>query len=204
MELGDSMRFVLNFSAAAGASTEFGFINASNPILIGFSDVDDSEHKQQVDIVKRILSQYPSGGYDLTGHVNRVAQEIEQSADSYRTKGQKVSVIIATDSYDSKDSILDLLKPFKRLPVIITIRLCTDNEKVLDAWNEAAKIMDGMVDILDDYNEESIQVSTENPWLTYGLPLHQFRELGMGMRELNLLKLELLQPESFLRVSRLM
>ncbi len=203
-ELGDSIKFVLEFASAAGAITEFRFVNAADPILIGFTDIDDVEHKENVDIVRRVLDQYPSGTGDLSSHIGKVAQEIESSAAIFRSKGQKASVIIATDCYDNTESILVLLEPLKRLPVIVTVRLCTDDEKVLNAWAGAAHDLAGLVDLLDDYNEESIKIACVNPWLTYGLPLHQFRELGMGIRELDILHEDLLMPESFLRVLRLL
>ncbi len=60
------------------------------------------------------------------------------------------------------------------------------------------------MDVLDDYFGEAKEVTNQNPWLTYGEPLHRLREWGIQLRELDLIDESPLQPNQIQRVVNLM
>ena len=61
-----------------------------------------------------------------------------------RATGQRVAVIIATDGESSDGDIAAAMAPLKDLPVWVVIRLCTDEDKIVDYWNNIDKVL-GMV-----------------------------------------------------------
>jgi hypothetical protein len=69
--------------------------------------------------------------------------------------------------------------------VWIVIRLCTDEDRVIQYWNAINAQLEGSMDILDDLQGEAREVNEHNPWLTYGEPMHRLREWGVKMTELN-------------------
>merc|ERR1719253_278709 len=100
------------------------------------------------------------------------------------------SIVIATQGLPTNEhgqsssaitqQFINALKSFQGLPVSIIIRLCTDNDRAIDFYNNLEYQLEGMLryDVLDDFFGESLEVYLKNPWLNYGLPLHRFRELG--------------------------
>jgi precorrin-6B methylase 1 len=54
---------------------------------------------------------------------------------SLRANQQKVAVIIATDGESSDGDIATAMAPLAQLPAWVVIRLCTDDEKIINYWN---------------------------------------------------------------------
>lgn len=66
-----------------------------------------------------------------------------------------------------------------KLPVKVLVRLCTDDEKVIDMYNLLDDRYDSL-DVLDDYWGEAMEVYLHNPWLTYSIGVHRLREMGLA------------------------
>ena len=67
------------------------------------------------------------------------------------------------------------------------MRLCTDDDRVVQYWNEIDEDLELDMDVLDDLEGEAAEVNEAQPWLTYGAPLHRLREWGTSNKLFDLL-----------------
>merc|ERR1712187_890625 len=93
---------------------------------------------------------------------------------------------------DPKREFIESLRLLEGLPVWVVIRLCTDDEDVVNFYNELDSCLELSVEVLDDLTAEAKEVYECNPWLTYGLPLHRMREMGYHDRVFDMLDERLL------------
>lgn len=88
----------------------------------------------------------------------------------------------AKDGQSESDAFRDLRREIfalDGLPVKLTVRLCTNDEKTFGMYNKLDSILK-YCDVLDDFNGESMEVYLFNPWMTYSLGLHRLREAGLA------------------------
>lgn len=156
----------------------------------------EEELEKQVGAVREtFLRATPNGASCLSRHLRAVHDSVEAMADRLRGEGQRVAFVLVTDSIPTNehgeeseaisDEFMDVLRKFAALPVWITIRLSTDEDRVLDFYNGIDRYFsqlgpDISVDVLDDFVGEAREVRSFNPWLNYALPLHLVRESGMS------------------------
>jgi hypothetical protein len=107
--------------------------------------------------------------------------------DQLRQNGQRAVLVIATDGESSDGEIAAAMKPLARLPVWVVVRLCTDEDRIVQYWNNIDNELELEMDVLDDYCSEAAEIFKVNPWLTYGEPLHRMREFGVAVKEFDLL-----------------
>ena len=107
------------------------------------------------------------------------------------TQSHKVSLsdsqIIATDGESSDGDVAEALRPLQNLPVWVVVRLCTDDDKIVNYWNNIDKVLELDMDVLDDLFGEAAEVYENNKWLAYGEPMHRLREFGIPVKEIDLL-----------------
>ena len=77
----------------------------------------------------------------------------------------------------------------------LVIRLCTDDENIVNYWNNIDTELNIDVDVLDDLHGEANEVYEHNKWLTYGEPIHRLREFGIDVKEFDLLDESILTME---------
>eukprot|EP01038_Epipyxis_sp_PR26KG_P015297 gene15297-20605_t len=183
-ELTESLRFHANLSAAAGAPSEFRLLNGSPPITVGTNDYNEGDNFARL---MTVLDNPANGGTPLCRHINEVIQTIIPMEPFLRANGQKVAVVIATDGESSDGEIAIAMRPLKGLPVWVVIRLCTDDDKIVEYWNNVDQELELNMDVLDDLCGEAKEVYVHNNWLTYGEPLQKIREFGITIKELDLL-----------------
>ena len=97
------------------------------------------------------------------------------------------SQIIATDGESSDGDVAEALRPLQNLPVWVVVRLCTDDDKIVNYWNNIDKVLELDMDVLDDLFGEAAEVYENNKWLAYGEPMHRLREFGIPVKEIDLL-----------------
>eukprot|EP01035_Chromulina_nebulosa_P021818 gene21818-28236_t len=180
-ELTDSLKFHVRLAQSAGAISEFRLLNNCPPVTIGTGD--SIGYNKILDAFDRS----PSGGTPLCRHISEIVQQIRAFESQLRANGQKACVIICTDGESSDGDIAEAMKPLCTLPVWVVVRLCTDEEKIVDYWNNTDNAIELDMDVLDDLHGEAEEVYALNSWLTYGQPLHHLREFGFNIKEFDLL-----------------
>lgn len=184
IELTESLKFHAGLAKAACSPTEFRLLNGSAPIRIGLTDNGEEFRMQEL---QQILSGSPGGGTPLCRHIREVIEQIRLIEPQLRAAGQKVCVVIATDGESNDGDVAQAMQPLRQLPVWVVIRLCTDEDHIVEYWNNIDSQLELEMDVLDDLCGEAMEVYQNNPWLTYGEPLHRLREFGITIKEIDLL-----------------
>ena len=184
------MHFHVGLARAANALSEFRLLNGAPPCLVGCGD-DMTGHAE----ILTALRHKPRGGTPLCRHIREIVEEIQDMEATIRAAGKIVVVVIATDGRSSDGDIVEQLKPMEDLPVQIVIRLCTDDDSIVNYWNGIDTQLECELDVLDDLFGEAIEVYEHNKWLTYGEPIHKLREFGIDVKEFDLLDESLLTME---------
>lgn len=153
---------------------------------------------QQVNQATTIMRRArPNGCTPLTSHILEIHHEVSQMAPELRREGKKVAIIIATDGLPTDEfgysgnsqnqEFVDSLRMLEGLPVWVVVRLCTDDEEVVNFYNDLDGQLELSLEVLDDFCGEAAEVTKENPWLNYALPLHRLREFGFHDRVFDML-----------------
>lgn len=200
-ELTSALRFHVGFAHHGLIPTEFRLLNGSPPLRVGF---EPEESLRNVERLTGLFEDSPSGGTPLCSHIREIVATISSVAPQMRANGQKACIIIATDGESSDGDVAQALRPLKDLPVWVVLRLCTDEEKVVDYWNNVDNVLELNLDVIDDLYGESVEVFKVNPWLTYCEPLHRMREFGVSLKEIDLLDETLLPCEQMKKVCKLL
>jgi hypothetical protein len=182
-ELVQSLSFVAEMSHVAVAPTQFRFLNRAVHFDVGLCPQDNNAlHAFQEQLV---LS--PNGGTPLCTHIASVIRQIQFREPQLRVAGQMACLIIATDGLPTDGNIVEVMRPLKNLPVWVVLRLCTNDDRVVEYWNQVDKELELNMEVLDDFAGEAREIHKVNPWLTYGEPLHRMREFGVHTKEVDLL-----------------
>mmetsp|Transcript_27173 Transcript_27173/g.44910 ORF Transcript_27173/g.44910 Transcript_27173/m.44910 type:complete len:397 (+) Transcript_27173:237-1427(+) len=144
-----------------------------------------------------IKSATPSGVTPLAEHVREIRENVRAMQEQLSENGQKVVIVLATDGLPSdqfgvsnqstRTEFESALRSLEGLPVWIVVRLCTDEEDVVDFYNNLDSQLELSLEVIDDFSGEAAEVYEHNKWLTYALPLHRIREMGFSHRLFDLL-----------------
>jgi hypothetical protein len=147
----------------------------------------------------------PGGVTPLSEHVREIRENVMAMAPSLRADGSKVAIILATDGLPTdshgrgdeatKREFTSALRSLEGLPVWIVIRLCTDDDDVVNFYNELDEQLELSIECLDDFTAEAKEVYGKNKWLNYALPLHRCREMGYHNRLFDILDERLLSAD---------
>jgi hypothetical protein len=129
-EMHEMARFHAGLSRALNCPTEFRFLNNAYPIQIG-GPSDASNY----DVLMALFDGSPGGTTPLCRHIREITEKIRQMEPMLRSSGQRAAVIIITDGESSDGDVAAALRPLQNLPVWVVIRLCTDEDNVVDYWN---------------------------------------------------------------------
>ena len=134
----------------------------------------------------------PTGRTPLCGHLKYVHDQIVAQSATLQRNGQKAVLVIATDGVSTDGDLAEMLRTFEHLPVWVVVRLCTDEDEIVEYWNNIDSEIEVDMDVLDDIEGEAKEVIAFNPWLNYSIPLHRAREWGMHKKAFDLLDERLL------------
>jgi len=187
-ELSEAMKFHAQLSHISDFCTEFRLLNGAQPIVVGNSgQYDKTLPNESLQMLFALLDGQPAGGTPLCRHIRDVIAQITVMAPQLRANGHRAVVVIATDGESSDGDIAAAMRPLQSLPVWVVIRLCTDDDKVVEYWNNIDSQLELEMDVLDDLFGEGKEVTGFNSWLTYAEPLHRLREGGVHVKEMDLI-----------------
>ena len=202
-EITECVEYHVKLAGLIEAPTRFRLLN--NPgINVGpqqFSVGEDPTKSSLLIDVQEGLSiinkARPGGCTPLTSHILEIHNEISNMSSELRRLGKKVVIVIATDGLPTdergyggenhKQEFVNALRLLEGLPVWVVVRLCTDEEDVVSFYNDLDEQLELSLEVLDDFTGEAIEVTGENPWLNYTLPLHRLREFGYHDRVFDML-----------------
>jgi len=202
-ELGDSLVWHATLAANLGAPTEFRTLNPPGggiPQVMNVGMGGDLDVEHEVQQVRRLTSSSPSGRTPLCEQIRAVTARIKSQETALRASGQRVVVVIASDGAATDGRIEEAMRPLQTLPVWIVVRLCTDDESVVDYWNRVDADLELDMDVLDDLSGEAAEGGALNPWLTYAAPLHRLREWGSLNKVFDVIDEKLLATNEMMRM----
>lgn len=196
-EVTDTIKFHIALSRQCDIPAEFRMLNSIQPIRIGLKDKSEAA---RYGTLMRALNESPQGSTPICRHIKDIIKEVQKMEKDLRAKRQKICVVILTDGESSDGDLAHCMKPLSSLPVWVVVRLCTDEEKVVNYWNDIDKELELDIEVLDDFYGEAEEIYAINPWFSYGEPMQRLREFGVCLKEIDLLdevKLDLGQVRLF-------
>lgn len=163
-----------------------------------------SSDNENVARLLEALNVVPAGETPLCTHIHDIARNIRKHERRLRAHNQLACIVIATDGESSDGDIVEALSALRDLPCWVIVRLCTNDERVVEYWNSIDERIDLKVDVLDDLVGEAKEVRKFNPWLAYGEALHRMREFGVSFPEMDALDEQLLRMDDLRKVCALM
>lgn len=201
-EIKECAQYHIEMSALLEAPTSFRLLN--NPgASVGPGQFDiaqmgtDHIHAEASAAIQIMTKARPSGVTPLTDHIIAIHETVQAISQTLKIEGKKVVIVIATDglptdaygnsSQAAKDLFVKSLRRLEGLPVWIVVRLCTDEDSVVNFYNKLDDMLEISMDVLDDFVGEAEEVYEHNKWLNYALPLHRMREMGFHDRVFDML-----------------
>jgi hypothetical protein len=176
--------------------------------------VQGGQIHQVEEAVRIVKASAPRGVTPLTQHLAEIKKQVLCMEADLRQKDQKAVIILATDGLpsdtngNSSEAVLaeftNALKELQNLPVWIVVRLCTDDEGVVDYYNAIDENLELPLEVIDDFFGEAAEIHKKNKWLNYGLPLHRCREMGFHHELIDLLDEQLLLKDQLVEFLHIM
>jgi hypothetical protein len=201
-EMQDTIDYQARVAALLKNPTEFRMLNdpgrSNGPQIFSIGEQSDALIYAELDVARStVRSSGPHGVTPLVQHVKEIRCNIEALEPTLRRNGTKVLLIICTDGLPSdtegrstrsiQQEFVDALRSLGGLPVWLVVRLFTDDEAIVQYYNDLDKQLELNVEVLDDWAGEGEEIHNYNKWLNYGLPLHRIREMGFSNRIFDLL-----------------
>mmetsp|Transcript_12762 Transcript_12762/g.37994 ORF Transcript_12762/g.37994 Transcript_12762/m.37994 type:complete len:420 (-) Transcript_12762:41-1300(-) len=171
-ELGASIGWHAKLAVELGAWTEFRMLNqpggSDQNVVVGTTVGSyDPQSAQELRAIEKLVYSQPTGRTPLCAQIGAVTQQIRARAAELRASGTKACVVIASDGEATDGDLKAALRPLHDLPVWVVIRLCTDDDRIVQYWNEIDEELELDMDVLDDLCGEAAEVNGAQPWLTY-------------------------------------
>jgi hypothetical protein len=209
-ELQGAVEYHVELAGLLKATTIFRMLNDPG-VTVGpqeFSVADTNSTSVGIDVAraKQIIHKCePSGVTPLAEHILNFRERIRNMEHILRNAGQKAVIVLATDGLPSNErgestdavqqGFIDALRSLQSLPIWIVVRLCTDDDEVVEYYNNLDQVLELPLEVLDDFFGEAKEICSANKWLNYALPLHRTREMGYHHRVFDLLDERLLNKD---------
>lgn len=193
-ELQETVQYHAQLAALLEAPTKFILLNnpsgphACLPQEMSIAERGKNWIQADLEAVQSNFSKIsPEGVTPLTTHLHRINQSIQHLQ-------EKIVLVLATDgrptdsfgysSVAADRAFENALREIQSKAWVV-VRLCTDDNGILDYYQKLDEQMELSLEVLDDYLDEAKEVHELNPWLTYSLALHRCREMGMSCHALH-------------------
>lgn len=203
-EIKECVNYHAQMAALLNAPTTFRLLNDPGAAVgsqqFGVAEQLSSQHQvmQDVQTVMSTMNKTrPSGCTPLITHILEIQASVMEMSPQLLAEGKRVAIILATDGLPTDDygvasdltrqQFVESLRLLEGLPVWVVVRLCTDEEDVVEFYNDLDEQLELSLEVLDDFLGEGEEVYTHNPWLNYALPLHRCREMGYHDRLFDML-----------------
>ena len=154
--------------------------------------VAEAPHQDEYEALQIMTKVRPGGCTPLTAHIREIHQAVSAMASDLRASGRRVAIVLATDGLPTDErgssgkyqqkQFVESLRMLEGLPVWVVVRLCTDEDEVVNFYNDLDEQLELSLEVLDDFCGEAAEVYEFNSWLNYALPLHRCREMGYHHR----------------------
>jgi hypothetical protein len=137
-ELADSLYWHGTTAVMLQARTEFILLNkpydrsVPQRVVLACQEHDNNDMSE----LTRLIASHPQGGTPLCETIRQVIGEIRTMEARLRATHKTVSLTIATDGAASDGDVAQALAPLLHLPCTVVIRLCTDDDSVINYWNK--------------------------------------------------------------------
>jgi hypothetical protein len=200
-EIQETVNYHAQMAALLQAPTVFRLLNdpgrVNGPQQFSIAERGEEYLNEDLMIAHKTMRTSPSGLTPLAEHVREIRENIRSMESSLLRDGTKVVVVLATDGLPTdvggicdtrtKGEFVRALQLLEGLPVWVVIRLCTDEDDVVDFYNELDSQLEFPLEVLDDFEGEAKEVYEHNKYLNYALSLHRCREMGYHNRLFDLL-----------------
>lgn len=202
-ELRDFVRYHARLATEAETFAEFRFLNEFSPVSLGIGP--DKNNTDALFTLEQILQSDPVGGTPLCRHIREITSLIKENEPALKQAGQQALVVLATDGESSDGDVITALRPLLQLPVWVVVRICTEDERIVQYWEAIDRQMtESKIDIIEDLKIEAREIHQYNPWLTYGINLHRLREFGIGVKDLDAAQIGKCTPNQMKNITALM
>lgn len=184
------------WNTALGSPCEFVLLNSMGRTqgvpVEGVDYVSFRDGRCDVRRLEELLQRNgPRGVTPLSDRIVEIRQRMAAKAQTLSKKGQLIHLTIATDgmptssqsgtstSADTTRLGQELRRLVSELPVQLVIRLCTDDDQVVQFYNSLDEEFELPLDVLDDFSGEAAEISKcGNDWFVYTPLIHKIREAG--------------------------
>ena len=197
-----------SFSVKMEAATAVRLIQVPSmgqPQQVGIASTVNVEESTELSRLAQMLHQQPSGGGGgPLPHLLEIVLTCLKTSSKLLGSEKSLAILYVTDRMpvdeDGREGdhvtqrFLETLNLLEGSSVFVVIRLSTDDQRVVDFYNDLDRRMDAVtmqrkpygeesdyrhnlhLDVLDDFVSEAGAVHEHNPWLNYAYPLHLCRE----------------------------
>jgi len=185
-EIKNCVAYHARMSQLLGSKTHFRLLNDPKVVPQNFT-IDDNGSTYN-HLISNLSKTVPMGMTPTADHIQELGNIIRPIAPSMESMGQRAVIVLATDGLpisgknssteEDTQEFVHAMRSLEGLLIWIGIRLCTDEQDVVDFYGKLDRQLNLSLDVLDDFEGEAEEVYEHNKWLTYGLPIHKMRELG--------------------------